>query len=57
MIFWVASTKRAVAIIALRQGDVSPCYGVQLPAIIPYGLMVDPVFLGEYPKGIPFLLI
>ena len=29
----------------------------QLLAIIPYRSMVVPVFLSEYPKGVPFIII
>ena len=39
--FFVVLIKRAVAVMA----------------VIPYGLMVVPVFLGEYCKGVSFLFI
>lgn len=36
---------------------VSQCPWVQLLAIISYGSMVVPMFLGDYPKDICFLFI
>lgn len=43
--------KRAVAVMALREGG----HRVQLLGIIDHWLMMVPMFLGEYPKGISFL--
>lgn len=58
MIFSVALNKNTVAVMALRQREgVSPCHGVQLLAITPYGLRVAAIFLSECPKGISFLFI
>ena len=37
--------------------DIFPCNRVWLLAIIPYGLMMVPVFLVDYLKGTPFLFI
>lgn len=52
----VVLSKRSVAGMALRQRG-SLCHRVQSLAIISYELMMDPMFLDEYSKDIPFLLI
>lgn len=54
MILSVALTKTAVVAMILRQGEVSLCHRVQFLALIPYGLMVVPEFLSEFPNIIPF---
>ena len=56
MIFSAALTVLTVDMMALGRG-VFLCDRVQLLAIVAYGLMVVPMFWGEYPKGSPFLFI
>ena len=52
VIFLVALTEKAVAVLALRQGGrVSPCHRVQRFAIILCGSMVVPVFWARTPRA------
>ena len=56
MIFLVASPKRSVAIMALKQGGIpapqGPVAGYNIPCVDD-----SPPVLGEYTKGVPFLFI
>ena len=54
IVFLVALTERAVAVLALRQGGrVSPCRRVQRLAIILCGSMVVPLFWARTPRAFP----
>ena len=53
VIFSVAFTERAVAVMGLKQGGVFLCHRVQLLTMIPYGSMEVLVFWGEYYRALP----
>ena len=55
MIFSVVLSKMAGPVMTLRQGGYPCAIGSSCWLIIPYRLLVVPVLLDEYSKGIPFL--